>query len=464
MSHIKGGSIQRLLARRWPLVLVASLAVFTVACSDGSAQVDVGDGDGNGDLTNGAVFAMSNARDSNEVVAYSRAEDGSLTQVGLFPTGGTGSGSFEDTSNGLVLGTAAGEIAPNNLLEPSGDQQFLFATNAGSNNITVFRVNAGGLQTVATEDSGGEKPVSITVNSGVVYVLNSGEMNDSLFDGNGNVIPNCTTGLTPTITGFTLAGDGTLTPIPGSERDLSGEQISGCAQVSFTPDGERLVVTERLAQPDALNQQTSDNERLDDEGVIITFAVNADGSLDNQQIIDATGQGPFGFTFAKNGNLFTTEQFDGPAGPGRGATTSYVPGTASDQPLLRAAPSIRNGGTDTCWVVVTDDQTLGFTTSFFADGRLSSYAIDDIGITRLIRRVATGEDAQNDDVDMGASDLALSRDSAYLYQLNSVNGTINAWRNNGDGSLELIEQKTPFPQVEFGPGGGEAGPIGLSAS
>ncbi|GAB3685948.1 hypothetical protein GCM10028792_39480 [Salinisphaera aquimarina] len=36
---------------------------------------------------------------------------------------------------------------------------------------------------------------------------------------------------------------------------------------------------------------------------------------------------------------------------------------------------------------------------------------------------------------MGASGISFSRDSAYRYQLNSNNGTINAFGNNGDGAL-----------------------------
>ena len=170
-----------------------------------------------------------------------------------------------------------------------------------------------------------------------------------------------------------------------------------------------------------------------------------------RNIVDATGQGPFGFTFQRNGNLLTTEQFDGPAGPGRGAATSYV--LDEDLALLRSAPSIQNGGTDTCWFVATDDQKLGFTTSFFGDGRISSYELDELGVVRLIDPVATaaGADSTGDGVEMGASDLALSADSRYLYQYNSVTGTINAFANNGDGTLTKIETQSPFPQPEFGP-------------
>lgn len=422
-------------------------------------------GEGGRDLTQGAVFAMSNARgeDGNTVVAYERGADGTLVEAGRFPTQGTGSGSFEDTANGLVLGTSEGEAAPNNLIElAEGGQQLLFATNAGSNTVSVFQVNPGGLELVDVQDSGGEKPVSVTVNRGVAYVLNSGETNDDLFDAEGNVIANCTTGDRPEISGFTVSPGGQLEEIPGSTRRLSNEEVSGCAQVSFDPTGSFLVVTERLAQPNQLRQQTSDNERLDDEGVIDTFRINRSGRPTRRRLVDATGQGPFGFTFSKNGNLLTTEQFDGPDGPGRGAATSYV--TNPDGSLLRSAPSIQNGGTDTCWFVATDSQTLGFATSFFGDGRISSYELDEIGLVRLVDAVATGETAADDGVAMGASDISLSGDSQYLYQLNSINGTINAFANNGDGTLTLVQQVMPFPQPAFGPGGGMAAPIGLSAS
>ncbi len=78
--------------------------------------------------------------------------------------------------------------------------------------------------------------------------------------------------------------------------------------------------------------------------------------------------------------------------------------------------------------------------------------------------MATGDDAADDGVAMGASDISLSSDSAYLYQLNSINGTINAFVNNGDGTLTAIEQESPFPQAAFGPGGGMGAPIGLAAN
>lgn len=415
------------------LSLTAVAALSTAACSDdraitepdrtAEAAASAQDATAAG---GGAVYAMSNARGGNRVVVFHRAPDGRLSRAGSVATGGTGSGSFEDTSNGLVLGSAQGEAAPNNLI---GAHKLLFATNAGSNTISVFRVHGADLELVEVQNSRGEKPVSVTVNRGLLYVLNSGEFNDDLIDDEGKVIPNCTTGRLPSVTGFRVHSSGRLTPIPNSTRRLSGDRFSGCAQVSFDPSGRVLVVTERTAvNPPSANNRVP----AGDEGLINSFVVNDDGTLGQHRLIDATGQGPFGFTFNKYGALLTTEQFDGPDGPGRGAAAGYL--VNANGTLERTSGSVANGGTDTCWFVVTDDGRYGFTTSFFPDARISSYRVRPNGSLRLLDATAnTGK------VRKGASDMSLSRDSKYLYQLNSFNGTINAFAVGDDASLEFIQ-------------------------
>ena len=385
------------------------------------------------DLRDGAVFSMSNAVAGNSVVAFHRADDGTLTPAGSFPTGGTGSGGFEDSANGLVLGSANGESAPNNFIDSA---KLLFATNAGSDNISVFRVKRDGLKLVDVEPSNGMKPVSITVHDGVAYVLNNGETVDGL------VPPNCVEGAFPSITGFTVSKSGNLTPIPGSTRMLSGDKFSGCAQVSFNPKGTVLVVTERTAH--------TEGQVPGDEGVINTYVVNDDGTLGEQQVFDATGQGPFGFTFTKSGALLTTEQFDGTEGPGLGAAAGYDVG--DDGSLTPSSPSVHNGGTDTCWFVVTDDGTLGFTTSFFGGGRISSYAVGPRGSLDLLIPDA------DPDVHDGASDLSLSEDSRYLYQLNSLEGTISGFKVGANGSLRRIDTEQAHAPSSM------AAPMGLAST
>lgn len=386
------------------------------------------------DLRAGAVFAASNDRAGNEIVAFSRGADGRLTPAGRFATGGRGSGSFEDTANGLVLGSHQGEASPNNL---RGTGKLLFATNPGSDDITVFRVRADGLERVERQASGGEKPVSITVNRGIAYVLHSGETEDRL------VPPNCASGALPSITGFRVAPDGELTPIPGSTRRLSGDEHSGCAQVSFDPSGRVLVVTERTAR--------NGLQAPGDEGLITTFTLAEDGTPATQRTTDGTGEGPFGFTFTKQGTLLTTEQFDGPAGIGLGAVSAYAVGP--DGTVTPTSGSVGNGGTDSCWVVATDDGKTAFAVSFFEGGRISSYAVGPDGSLALRDATADGGATQT-----GASDVGLSRDSRYLYNLNSFNGTIDAYRVDGDGlqRIQQVQAHAPSPD--------EAAPIGLAST
>jgi 6-phosphogluconolactonase (cycloisomerase 2 family) len=378
---------------------------------------------------------MSNAQDGNVVVAFSRNADGTLEPAGEYATGGTGSGGFEDSANGLVFVGQQGEVSPNNLSEKP--PKVLFATNAGSDTVSVFRVKKDRLDLLEVQPSGGEKPVSVTVNvnNRTVYVLNSNEESDGLVPPNCSIV-NDPGAEPPTISGFTVSNSGALTPIAGATYALSGDANSGCAQVSFTPDGATIVVTERTAK--------TDGQAADDEGVITTFQVGNDGRLSNRVVTDATGQGPFGFTFTKDGTLLTTEQFDGSAGPSLGAATSY--GVNADGTLAPRSGSVRNGGTDTCWIVAHDNGDLAFTTSFFDNNnaaagtpeadqpgaRISAYRIADDGSLQLLDPIAF-------DAEEGASDITFSAESEYLYQLNSFNGTINAFEVGTDGSLDLID-------------------------
>lgn len=374
----------------------------------------------------GAVYSMSNDPRRNTIVLFNRDMEGKLRPAGTYATGGTGSGGFEDAANGVVLGDATGEAAPNNLIERT---RFLFVVNAGSNSIAVFRVNeddaANGkkdaLELVTVQPSGGEKPVSVTVNHGLLYVLHSGETVDGEI-----ALPNCTTGALPSITGFRVSATGQLTAIPGSTRQLSGDANSGCAQVSFSPNGRTLVVTERLARDE------DPSGPVGDEGAINTYVMNADGTPGAHQIFDATGQGPFGFTFNKAGALLTTEQFDGPMGVGLGAAAGY---TLSASGMLTATSgSVQNGGTDTCWFVVTDNGTYGYATSFFAGGRISLYQVGANGSLVLLDGTADRGNAG-----LGASDMVLSLASDHLYQLNSFDGTINEYRVGATGGLTLVQ-------------------------
>src|SRR5262245_3715257 len=155
----------------------------------------------------GTLYTMGNDADANAVVVYERAADGHLTPRGKYFTGGAGTGAGLGSQGALAI---------------SEDGARLFAVNAGSDEISAFRVQDDSLDLINTIGSGGNKPISLTVDDDVLYVLNSAS--DS-------------------ISGF-RAGFSGLARIAQSERPLSGSHTDP-AQISFSPAGQMLVITEK---------------------------------------------------------------------------------------------------------------------------------------------------------------------------------------------------------------------------
>jgi hypothetical protein len=347
----------------------------------------------------GYVYAATNGLTGNAIRTFARSQDGTLSLVGDTPTGGTGSGTFEGSGNSVVLGGVGGEAAPTNL---TGEERFVFATNAGSDSVSVLRTDGDRLELVDTEPTG-DHPISVTVSRGVVYVLNADESN-------------CMGPLAaPTIQGYRLSAQGDLTPIPGSLRPVSGGPTSGCTQVTFNPAGDVLVVTEKTAD------------------VISTYTVGADGVAKGPQANSSTGTGPFGFTFTKTGRLLTSENFGG--APLQGAAAAYD--VNSDGTLQPVGPSVRNGRSDTCWIVLTDDQRFAYATNAMTND-ISSYTADPQGNLTLLKSVAAAADELPAPFVIPA-DLTLSRDSRFLYVRNVQDGDLRAFAIGSDGSLTLVQ-------------------------
>ena len=171
---------------------------------------------------------MSNAAAKNEVISFQRAADGKLNDPDRYETGGRGSGGLTDP------------LESQGSLTLSQDHSFLFAVNAGSGSVSVFRVRGAHLFLIDRTPSGGSQPVAVAQWKNLVYVLNSG--------GSGSVV------------GFRFNEDGHLTLIPNSTTFLSANATGG-ASITISPDGQFLAVTERLAN------------------LIDIFRITADGTL-----------------------------------------------------------------------------------------------------------------------------------------------------------------------------------------
>lgn len=327
--------------------------------------------------TPGSVFVATNGASGNAILVYDRAASGALTPAGSYPTGGLGTGGGLGNQGGLVA---------------SDNHRRLFAVNAASDDISVMDIVPGGLALRGAFSAGGRRPVSLAIRHKLLYVLFAGG----------------TVGSTDGIAGFRISLDGALSPIPGSTRPLSAVQTAP-AQISFSPDGAFLVVTEK-----ATNH-------------ILTFPVDADGAAGNPLIFPSAGVTPFGFAFGKHDQLLVSEAFGG--APDAGVVSSYS--LDGDGSLAETDPRVATNETAPCWVVVTNDGRFAYATNT-GSGTVSGFDIArDGGLTLLDADGITASTGTGS----GPIDMDLSRDGRNLYTLNGRGGTISEFRLNADGGL-----------------------------
>ncbi|HMB24878.1 MAG TPA: beta-propeller fold lactonase family protein, partial [Anaerolineales bacterium] len=279
----------------------------------------------------GAVYTITNATDGNEVAVYERSNNGSLSFQASYPTDGLGSG-VDLGSQGAVI------------LRENGRR--LFVVNAGSNQISVFAVRKNGLDLLDTVDSGGITPISLTLSGRILYVLNAG--------GSGN------------ISGFRVRDNGKLVPLAGSTQPLSNGGTGDSpqpAQISFSPDGHLLVVTEKATN------------------LIDTYEVR-DGIAKTPVTHPSSGLTPFGFAFAKRQNLIVSEAFGGATDAS--AVSSY---RVDRNTFDVISPSIGTTQTAACWVVISNNNKYAYVTNA-GSGSISSYRIDKNGAITLLEAQA----------------------------------------------------------------------------
>lgn len=329
----------------------------------------------------GAVFTMSNSPAGNAVLAFARSRNGDLAPAGAFPTGGLGTGGGLGNQGALVL-----------------NGHWMFAVNAGSNELTVFALGRLGLVLTDKVPSGGERPVSVAVHRDLVYVLHAGSDN---------------------LAGFNVDYHGKLTPIAGSLRALSGGGTAP-AQAEFSRDGEQLVVTEK-----ATNK-------------VLVYPVDDDGLLGEPNIYDSPAPTPFGFAFGKRDQFFVSEAVGG--APGKSSLSSYQLNDDSTATLVSAAVPAP-GQAAACWVVVTRNGRFAYISNT-GSGTLTGFRIRKDGKLSLLEAGAVSAETGAGSAPI---DMALSRNSRLLFVLNAGNGTISSFRVGPQGKLTPLDTTVGLP-------------------
>lgn len=301
----------------------------------------------------------------------------------LTPAGSYATGG---TGTGAGLGNQGGII-----LDGNGNR--LAVVNAGSNDVSLFSVSSdGSLSLTDRISSGGTTPISVTFSQNLLYVLNAG--------GSGN------------IAGFQISPAGDLSPIAGSIKPLSTSS-SGPAEISFAPGGKSLVVTEKATSR------------------IITYAVDQNGVAGAPVQTASSGSTPFGFSFTNTGTLIVSEAV-------ASAVSSYAgPINGTWTPI---SASVADTEAAACWIVVTNDGRFAYTTNA-GTGTISGYALQQGALTLLDASGVTG----NIGAGSGPSDMAVSRDSRFLFALAGGANQIAAFSVGADGSLAPLTGFSGLP-------------------
>jgi 6-phosphogluconolactonase (cycloisomerase 2 family) len=321
-----------------------------------------------------AVYVQTNDAADNEIVAFRRADNGSLEPLGQFSTGGRGSGEPHLASQGSIV--------------LSDDGRWLLVTNAGSDEVSVFAVESDALRLTDRVASGGSNPTSVAVHGDLTYVLNNGS---------------------PNLSGFRLE-DGRLAPLESSERPLSGPDADP-AQVGFATDGSALMVTERGTDS------------------ISSYSVDERGYADGPTSVKSSGQTPYGFDCTTRGTLVVTEAFGGAAG--QAAASSYAVSGAGAPTVVSG--SVGDTRSEVCWAAITNDGRFAYVTNF-GDGTVSSYALADDGTLELREAIAGG----TRDGEKGVRDETISGDGRHLYAIHADAQKLFGWTIGDDGALTAL--------------------------
>ena len=356
---------------RWLVIAGAATAATIPFAVPVSASTAHGVGD-----DSGTVFVQTNDPAGNGIVVFHRRADGTLVALATYFTGGDG---------GRATGSMSDPLASQGSVIYDADRGLLFTVNAGSDSISVFRVDGDVLWLRQVIGSGGSFPTSITVHDDRLYVLNAGGVAN--------------------VAGFRITGD-RLSRIDGATRTLGLSEttppqfLMSPAQIGLTPDGKQLLVTGKT------------NNFID------VFSVDRNGSLD-APVQTADASVPFAFTFSPRGQLDLVN-----------AAGSLVAADVRHDGAITFGTPVPNGQSAACWITTVDGYAFVANT---ASNDVSEYQIQRDGTIVLVNATeASGIP--------GATDEAIS--GGFLYVQAGLAGEVDAYRVSGSGALSLVQTVT----------------------
>ncbi|UPG92153.1 lactonase family protein [Luteibacter aegosomaticola] len=343
------------------------------------------------------VYVMSNAADGNAIADLQRDLFGKLVNTGVTATGGLGVG----------VGTTAPPPDPlgsQNSLQLSEDGRWLFAVNAGSNDISVLDVRHRRPSVVGVFPSGGTYPVSLAQAGHSLYVLNSagaGSISTFRITDGGYLVA--------TVDGTRSIG--TQVPLQGNQPNVGNT----ASQIEVDPSGQWLVVTIKHAGG---------------QGSIETFRIGRDGTLAaTPTTTPSSDPAPFGFGFDRLGHVLVSEA-------GANAVSSYAIGRNGTLATLDA--SVPDGQAASCWLATRGQFAY---VANAGSSTISGYVADARGQLRLTHKdgVAAALGAGR-----APTDLKVSGDGATLVVNETGAGAVASFFILPNGDLVKLGETPVF--------------------
>jgi 6-phosphogluconolactonase (cycloisomerase 2 family) len=229
------------------------------------------------------------------------------------------------------------------------------------------------------------------------------------------------------VQGFRATPSGQLLPISAASASLL-PGASGASSIKFSPNGDRLVVTER------------NSNRLE------TIAVGENGQLGTPVATASSGAAPFAVDNGFDGSVLVAESNG--AAP-NGAVSSYQ--LAGSGALHTVTGSLSSQNRATCWLIATSDGKFAYAIN------AASSTVTGLSIGREGRLALLNSDGVTASTGAGATpiDPGFAGGDQFLYVLKAGTATVQGFR--------ILENHGLLAQSEVSVGAPSSGQQGLAA-
>lgn len=423
--------------------------------------------DSNGEVV-GYLYTTTNGSGVNQVVKFSRHDDGSLSDEVAYDTQSMGG------ANTAAGGDAFGDFDSQGAIQIIGD--YLLNVNAGGDTVSIFALDrdTGDLSLVGNEDSGGTRPVSITYtnkpgSTSDYWVVVGNQWNnpnvqksgsdterypDDAFHAADLAEPDASDA-ERNIHLFSFdAATGRLT----SERQLASyvRDNGGPATVAFSDDGSKLAVSTW-----GIAHFATDSPSLDEQHPSRVYVYDFDsatGTAAGERYFEEEGiAGSIGLNWAEGSNqVLHVSNFNLiPEKSGNGLTVLSDDGAA-----LGKVSAHTTGAADAideaCWTLLSPDGDRLYVSSF-GGNLITPFELDAEGrVTATLPFEVRGDVAPAGDT----KDMYITPDNRFLYTLGAFQSfSINRFSISETGLT--YEEQTFLATSAEGQGPGEYNFLGL---